>query len=155
MDRLPLTFNAPLRRPEHTFFLSDNPKSIIFNITKGQCEIAKEQDKMKVENLSAELNFGSKSRCLYLIFPMDYSILTTPRAILDSGPRKQAPNDQGFDFVGRVGSIDVKIKDTATTAAIAELFINNSEAMAHSNAMSNAIMTAAYGVPLAVIGLTV
>jgi hypothetical protein len=93
---------------------------------------------------------------------MDYSILTTPRAILDSGPTNQAANDQGFDFVGRVGNIDVKIKDSANSLAIAELFILNSgamacssEAVARSRARSNAITTAAYGVPLAIIGIAV
>ena len=68
MDRLPLTFNAPSRRPEHAFFISDTPNSIIFSIAKEQYEIAGDQDKMNVDKLSAELNFGSKSKCLYF-FP--------------------------------------------------------------------------------------
>lgn len=67
MDRFISTCNTPPRQPEHTF-LSGNPDTIIFNITKEQYGIAKEQDTMNVDRLSAEVNFGSKSRCLYF-FP--------------------------------------------------------------------------------------
>ena len=84
---------------------------------------------------------------------MDYSILTTPRAILDSAPITPTPDDKDFDFVGRAGSseIEVKTKRSHCDAAMLDSFA----AMVRSNAKSNAIATAAYGVPVAIICITV
>jgi hypothetical protein len=96
-----------------------------------------------------------------------------PWEFVVSALKKPETSDQGFDFVGRIGSsgieMKIKTKGAADYIAMIDSFARNSEVMAHSGegmaritsdmvctkAMTDSLTVALTSLPLAAIGFAV